>query len=633
MKALGVILCLCFFLAPSANAGAPDPAHSTVSRWDTYGLAFVSPGVYSPPAVWQSVTITVLDDTGNPCPGVAVTIDLSDCGNLCIDSPDGLSGVTNESGVVVLDPRVGGCETCDVVVRADAVVLRTFTKIRSTDWDGSWADGIVNAADSIYLMAHYNTYCVCCADYTGDGRVNLTDYAYFMEIYGDSNAVTCPFYSCDVFPTSVAFGTVPVGEWKDTTFVIRSTGGGEISGSVSESCDHYSIVSGGGPYSIAAGDSLVVTVRFGPTAEGTHTCTIETGDDVCQDVFMSGTYGPEPLILSIEDVGNDQGRSVRIDFHRSTRDAGGSSTPILQYEAFRRIDPLPSMASEVVRDKGAAPDLAIRLENAREHGMRSDAAILLEGWEYACSIPAHGEMEYNMISPTLADSTIEDGMHWSVFFIRAATANPLTYFDSPIDSGYSLDNLAPEVPEGFLTAYNTGSGNRLSWDPSPDVDFQYFRIFRAESEGFEPSPENLVHVTIGTDWIDGIEEGWRYYYKITALDYAGNESDPASPTGVTDADVTDMPRAFALHQNVPNPFNPNTVVRFEMPIKAHVSLRIYDAAGRLVRALVEAERSAGRYGEPWDGRDSAGKAAASGIYFYRLEAGAFTQTRKMVLLR
>ena len=64
-----------------------------------------------------------------------------------------------------------------------------------------------------------------------------------------------------------------------------------------------------------------------------------------------------------------------------------------------------------------------------------------------------------------------------------------------------------------------------------------------------------------------------------------------------------------------------------------MSLRIYDAAGRLVRVLVEGARPAGNYAELWDGRDSRGRAVASGIYFYRLSAGSFSETRKMALLR
>ncbi|MCX5752107.1 MAG: T9SS type A sorting domain-containing protein [Candidatus Krumholzibacteria bacterium] len=88
-----------------------------------------------------------------------------------------------------------------------------------------------------------------------------------------------------------------------------------------------------------------------------------------------------------------------------------------------------------------------------------------------------------------------------------------------------------------------------------------------------------------------------------------------------------------LHQNYPNPFNPTTRIAFELSAPVHVSLRIYDTTGRLVRELINDERLTGRCEENWDGRDSRERAVASGIYFYRFDAGSFTQTKKMVLLR
>jgi flagellar hook assembly protein FlgD len=85
--------------------------------------------------------------------------------------------------------------------------------------------------------------------------------------------------------------------------------------------------------------------------------------------------------------------------------------------------------------------------------------------------------------------------------------------------------------------------------------------------------------------------------------------------------------------NYSNPFNPTTRITFGLKEPAAVSLRIYDAAGRLVRVLVAGSLPGGTYAELWDGTDSHGASVASGIYFYRLDAGSFTQTRKMVLLK
>ncbi len=95
----------------------------------------------------------------------------------------------------------------------------------------------------------------------------------------------------------------------------------------------------------------------------------------------------------------------------------------------------------------------------------------------------------------------------------------------------------------------------------------------------------------------------------------------------------DVPSFAALDQNYPNPFNPATTIRFSLTEPAAVSLRIYDAAGRLVRALAEEPLSAGTYARVWDGTDSRGAAVSSGVYLYRLDAGSFSRTRKMILIR
>ena len=101
-------------------------------------------------------------------------------------------------------------------------------------------------------------------------------------------------------------------------------------------------------------------------------------------------------------------------------------------------------------------------------------------------------------------------------------------------------------------------------------------------------------------------------------------------TGVED---TVAPRAAYLAQNYPNPFNPVTKISFGLTEQTSVSLRIYDAAGRLVRVLAEGIRAAGVHSELWDGRDGGGAPVASGIYFCLLKAGTLSETRKMILLK
>jgi hypothetical protein len=93
-----------------------------------------------------------------------------------------------------------------------------------------------------------------------------------------------------------------------------------------------------------------------------------------------------------------------------------------------------------------------------------------------------------------------------------------------------------------------------------------------------------------------------------------------------------------LRQNSPNPFRPSTSIGFGIPSAGNVSLKIFDTAGRHVRTLVDGPRTAGRYAEPWDGRDSTGRPVAAGVYLYRLQAAgeggrSVDETRKMTLLK
>ena len=90
---------------------------------------------------------------------------------------------------------------------------------------------------------------------------------------------------------------------------------------------------------------------------------------------------------------------------------------------------------------------------------------------------------------------------------------------------------------------------------------------------------------------------------------------------------------FSLHACRPNPFDESTVIRYTLGDRANVKVRVYDVAGRAVRTLVDSEaQTPGEHTVTWDGRNGVGTRVSPGIYFYRLEAGAFSATRRMALL-
>jgi hypothetical protein len=94
-----------------------------------------------------------------------------------------------------------------------------------------------------------------------------------------------------------------------------------------------------------------------------------------------------------------------------------------------------------------------------------------------------------------------------------------------------------------------------------------------------------------------------------------------------------LPTSFALNQNFPNPFNPATLIEFNVPKTEYVSLEIYNVLGERVNSLVNRYLTVGSYAVTWNGDDNEGNVVPSGVYFYRLTAGNFSETRKMLLVK
>lgn len=101
------------------------------------------------------------------------------------------------------------------------------------------------------------------------------------------------------------------------------------------------------------------------------------------------------------------------------------------------------------------------------------------------------------------------------------------------------------------------------------------------------------------------------------------------------SDIIDehLPVRTSLIQNYPNPFNSSTIIAYRMPTRERITLAVYDVAGRELRRLVNSTQSEGEHFVVWDGKDDEDTLVPSGIYFYRIEAGSFYETRKLVLLR
>jgi hypothetical protein len=124
-------------------------------------------------------------------------------------------------------------------------------------------------------------------------------------------------------------------------------------------------------------------------------------------------------------------------------------------------------------------------------------------------------------------------------------------------------------------------------------------------------------------WVDPRANGMNVYASVNFY----------LPTDAPDDPPQGLPSEFRLAQNYPNPFNPTTTIAFALPQEVGVRLSVFNVLGRKVKTLAEGSFAAGEYSFEWGGRDESGRSVASGVYLYRLQAGEYSEMRKMVLLK
>ncbi|MBD3335544.1 MAG: T9SS type A sorting domain-containing protein, partial [Candidatus Eisenbacteria bacterium] len=177
-----------------------------------------------------------------------------------------------------------------------------------------------------------------------------------------------------------------------------------------------------------------------------------------------------------------------------------------------------------------------------------------------------------------------------------------------------------QSPEGTTVTLHDRSGgsadNLVGWYPSELTPAESLDAFIGETT--DGTWTLFVSDNAGADL--GTLNEW-----CLRITYAGE-----APSGAPDGGI---PKVLALRGNAPNPLQAETLIRFDLPQAARVDLGIFDVGGRRVATLVDGNLPAGRHRALWNGRDAAGRAAASGIYFARLTAGSDVLTHKMILMK
>jgi hypothetical protein len=353
-------------------------------------------------------------------------------------------------------------------------------------------------------------------------------------------------------------------------------------------------------------------------------------DTWCQRLDHNGNIGdPAPAIVAVRDVPNDQGGQVKVSWNASTLDADPDYW-ITSYTLWRSV---PPNAAQRMLALGASL-ASDGDEPAAAHGPLLQASIengQVVYWEYLGSQPAVGDAGYSEVATTTSDSTTTSNPK-TLFRVQARTASTSLFWNSPADSGYSVDNLAPAVPAPFQATWSNGT-MFLHWGANTEADLSGYRLHRGGSAAFTPDASNLLAAQPDTGYADPSGTA-SWFYKLAAVDLHGNESPFAllSPGSVAQVTPSAAP-AFALAPLSPDPGPGERALRFSLPEPAEVELLVTDPAGRRIATLARGRFEAGPHELRWSGTAEGGRRLPSGIYFALLRAGGQQRVRRFAIVR
>ena len=235
------------------------------------------------------------------------------------------------------------------------------------------------------------------------------------------------------------------------------------------------------------------------------------------------------------------------------------------------------------------------------------------------SVTATGQDTSNNTSNTSASFTVAE-------LAKSLSVGKFQFKGS--GQGYLLvhEEDVTDLPAGWVSVDTkknlvvTGSNNLIDLE----VSLADLNELRSQVSNLDESKIGLYAFEDG-QWIYVGGEG--HHGKLSATTTA------KSLAALYNPDHISVPASFTLEQNYPNPFNPSTTIAYSVPKAGHVTIKVYNVLGQEVRTLVNQVKDVGRFNIQWDGRNSAGLQVSSGVYLYRMEAGRFVKTQKMLFIK
>ncbi|KAA3598106.1 MAG: T9SS C-terminal target domain-containing protein [Calditrichaeota bacterium] len=374
-------------------------------------------------------------------------------------------------------------------------------------------------------------------------------------------------------------------------------------------------------------DYFIVSLNIIDNSINYSTCFGST----LSETFGSSNYTNGSLYLT----GNTESNNfLSTSGSYSQINSGGNDVTLTKFLFFNQ----PLKISQI-QDKSYLEDSGVNLVvNLDSIFINPDSSSALV---YSTSVSGSGINSY-INSDSLLISTITDSTGDYQIIVTALKDSITTVSDSflitiiPVNDPPTVFNLLN--PTDGDTLPNFFDPIEFIWNSSIDADntnlIYNLKIFNSS---FDTTISNISDTTL--NFTSSLEEltNYNWFVEVTDGEFTVSSSDTfefITPMAVSISEnENQVPNSFALRQNYPNPFNPTTTISYDLPINSKVILKIYNLIGQEVRALVEKNVNAGFHLVNWDGKNDFGKQVSSGIYIYKIQAGDFVQSKKMVFLK
>ncbi len=331
-----------------------------------------------------------------------------------------------------------------------------------------------------------------------------------------------------------------------------------------------------------------------------------------------------PYLTDVRDVPADEGGHVYVTWLRSGLDVTGGA--VTSYRVWQRIP------DELALPAGATATSSVEGPALREAGGKlerveagPDGRLLVTFWEHVATIAAQRLEGYGYTATTSEDSTAERPVS-TAFFVTAATANIDVFFSSNVDSGASIDNLAPSAPAGLALLASSPAGRTLRWAANREPDVEFYRLERAPSPAFVPGEVVVLSTQPDTEYVD--TDLSVASYRVVALDHSRNSSPPSAIVNAGSVEVAPTSR-LALAGTHPHPARAGSLrIAFSLADGGPARLEVFDARGRRVASRSLDGQGAGDHVVSFAGE----RRFAPGLYWARLtQAGASAERRIVVV--